>query len=107
MLAHDLNKSPGFTAALTMSSKLGPKQRVSIEDTVSKRGQSYKASSELVLAARRRKCQIFQRIRVESLQTSVPDDTKQLSESTNSGSRMNVVGGSLGLVVFEVGILLL
>jgi hypothetical protein len=93
-LAHNLNQSPGFTAALTTSSKLGPKQRVSLEDTVSKLGQYYKASSELVLAARHRKCRIFQRIRMERFQTSVPDNTKQLSES---GSALPLINHLLSL----------
>ncbi|PVH69035.1 hypothetical protein DL98DRAFT_627007 [Cadophora sp. DSE1049] len=88
-LAYNLNQSPGFTAVLTTSSKLGPKQRVCLEDTVSKLGQYYKASSELVSAARRRKCRIFQRIRVERFQTSVPDDTKQLSESGSAFPLIN------------------
>jgi hypothetical protein len=61
MLAHTLNQSPGFTIALNTSSKLGPKQRVSLEDTVRKLGQYYKASLELVLAARRSKCQLFKK----------------------------------------------
>jgi hypothetical protein len=81
MLAHNLNQSPGFTIALTTSSKLGPQQRVSLEDTVRKLSQYYKASSELVLAARRGKCRIFQRIRVERFQTSVLDNVKQPSKS--------------------------
>ena len=93
-LAHNLNQSPGFTAALHTSSKLGPKQRVSLEDTVRKLGQYYKASSELVLAARRRKCRIFQRIRVESFQTSVPDNTKQPSES---GSALPLINHLLNM----------
>jgi hypothetical protein len=63
MQAHYINQSPGFTTALTTSSELGPQQRASLEDTVRKLGQYYKASSELVLAARRRKCRIFQKIR--------------------------------------------
>ncbi|KAF8853841.1 hypothetical protein BDZ45DRAFT_677402 [Acephala macrosclerotiorum] len=81
MLAHNLTQSPSFTIALTTSSELGPNQRVSLEDTMRKLGQYYKASSELVLAARRRKCRIFQRIRVERFQTSVPDNIKQPSTS--------------------------
>jgi hypothetical protein len=81
MLAHNLNQSPSFTIALTTSSKLGPQQRVSLEDAVRKLGQYYKASSELVLAARRGKCRIFQRIRVERFQTSLLDNVKQPSKS--------------------------
>ncbi|KAE9373733.1 hypothetical protein N431DRAFT_482672 [Stipitochalara longipes BDJ] len=81
MQAHSLNQSPGFTIALTTSSELDPKQRVALEDTVRKLGQYYKASSELVLAARRRKCRIFQKVRVERFQTIVLDDIKKPSMS--------------------------
>lgn len=79
-LAHNLNQSPDFTVALRASSKLNSKQLASLEDAITKLGQYYKASSELVLAARRRKCRIFQRIRVEGFQTSVSDIIKKQSE---------------------------
>jgi hypothetical protein len=94
MQAHYINQSPGFTTALTTSSELGPQQRASLEDTVRKLGQYYKASSELVLAARRRKCRIFQKIRVESFQTSVLDNIKQPS---NSGSALPLIKHLLNL----------
>jgi hypothetical protein len=48
MLAYNLNQSPGFAMALATSSKLNPKQRISLEDTVRKLGHYFKASSELV-----------------------------------------------------------
>lgn len=47
MQAHNLNQSPGFTIALTTSSELGPKQRVSLEDIVRKLGQYYKPVQSL------------------------------------------------------------
>jgi hypothetical protein len=68
--------------------ELGPKQQVSLEDTVRKLGQYYKASLELVLAARRSKCRLFQKIRVERFQTSVPDHIKQ---SSKSGSALPLI----------------
>jgi hypothetical protein len=94
MQAHNLNQLPGFTIALTTSSELSPKQRESLEDTVCKLGQYYKASSELVLAARRRKYRIFQKIRVERFQTSVLDNIKQPSES---GSALPLIKHLLNL----------
>ena len=79
-LAHNLIQSPDFTVALRTSSKLDSKQLASLEDAITKLGQFFKASSELVLAARRWRCQIFQRIRVEGFQTGVPDNIKKQSE---------------------------
>jgi hypothetical protein len=94
MQAHNLNQSPSFTIALTTSSELSPKQRVSLEDTVRKLGQYYKASLELVMAARRRKCRMFQKIRVERFQTSVLDNIKQRSKS---GSALPLIKHLLNL----------
>jgi hypothetical protein len=79
-LAHKLNQSPDFTTALKASSKLDCKQRASLENTMSKLGHYFKASSELVLAARRRRYRIFHRIRVENFQTNVPEHITQPSE---------------------------
>jgi hypothetical protein len=88
-LAHSMNQSPHFSVALATSTILRSKQRTSLADTVSKLGQYYKASSELVLAARRRKCPMFQRIRVERFQTNVPDNIKQPSEPGSATPLIN------------------
>ena len=75
-LAHNLNQSPEFVAVLNVSSELSPVKKASLEDAVAKLGHYYKASYELVLAARRRKHRIFQRIQVKSFQINVPNDVK-------------------------------
>lgn len=75
-LVHELNKSPDVAAALNTASSLSSKERTSLQDTLVKLGQYYKASSDLVLVARRRKSRIFRRIQVESFQISVPDSVR-------------------------------
>ncbi|MCJ1358532.1 MAG: hypothetical protein MMC33_008532 [Icmadophila ericetorum] len=79
-LLHNLNKSAEFAIALDRSSRIEPMERALIMDAVGKLGQYYKATSELVLAARRRRCQIFQRIRVTSFQTCVPENIRLPSQ---------------------------
>jgi hypothetical protein len=56
------------------------KERTPLQDTFVKLEKYYKASSDLVLAARRRKPRIFQRIRMESFQISVPNSVRFPSE---------------------------
>jgi hypothetical protein len=57
-------------------SKLSLRERVKLGDIIGKLGEYYKASSELILAAIRRRCRLFERIRVESFQFEVPDDVR-------------------------------
>jgi len=83
-LVHDLNQSTEFAVALNTASRLSFKERASLQDTLVKLGQYYKASSELVWAARRRKYRIFRRIRVKSFQISVPDSMKLPSKSMSA-----------------------
>ena len=78
-LNHDLNQSPEFAVALDRSSRINSKERAVLVDTVGKLGQYYKASLELVLAARRRRCRIFQKIRVISFQVRVPENVRSPS----------------------------
>jgi hypothetical protein len=75
-LAHNLNQSSGFSAALNKSSKFSSSKLASLGDSVAKLGQYYKAASELVLAARRTRCRIFRKIRVESFQICVPENVR-------------------------------
>jgi hypothetical protein len=75
-LAHSLNQSSGFSAALNKSSKFSSSKLASLGDSVAKLGQYYKAASELVLAARRKRCRIFRKIRVESFQICVPENVR-------------------------------
>ena len=75
-LVHEFNQSIKFAVALNTASRLSFKERASLQDTLVKLAQYYRASSELVWAARRKKYQIFQRIRVKSFQISVPHSIK-------------------------------
>ena len=79
-LAHNLNQSSGFSATLNKSSKFDSLKLASLGDAIAKLGQYYKAASELVLAARRKRCPIFRKIRVESFQICVPEDVRIPSE---------------------------
>jgi OTT_1508-like deaminase len=79
-LVHDLNQSAEVATALNTTLRLSFKERTSLQDTLVKLGQYYKASSDLVLAARRRKTRIFRRIRVKSFQISVPNSVRFPSE---------------------------
>lgn len=82
-MVHGLGQSAEFNAALHDSSALGTAERTSLRDRIAKLGQYYKASTELILAARRKRCRIFRRIRVESFQIRVPHDVRMPS---NPGS---------------------
>ncbi|KAH8593072.1 hypothetical protein B0O99DRAFT_516281 [Bisporella sp. PMI_857] len=75
-LAHNLNQSSWFSVALNKSSKFSSSKLASLGDSVAKLGQYYKAASELVLAARRKRCRIFRKIRVESFQICVPEHVR-------------------------------
>ena len=75
-MTHALNQSAEFNATLRDSSALSPAEKTCLEDRMAKLGQYYKASAELVLAARRKRYRIFERIRVESFQIRVPDDVR-------------------------------
>ena len=75
-IVHSLSQSSELSAALDDSSALGCAERTCLRDRIGKLGQYYKASTELVLAARRKKCQMFQRIRVENFQIHVPGDVR-------------------------------
>ena len=74
--AHNLNQCPGFSTALNKSSKFSSLKVASLGDAVAKLGQYYKAASELVLAARRKRCRIFCKIQVESFQIHVPENVR-------------------------------
>ena len=76
IISHEFNQSTEFAVALNTASRLSFKERASLQDTLVKLGQYYRASSELVWAARHKKYQIFQRIRVKSFQISVPHSMK-------------------------------
>lgn len=78
-IAHNLSQSPQFNIALHDSSLLGAAEKASLRDMLSKVGQYYKASAELIIAARRKRYRIFQRVRVESFQIRVPDDVRMPS----------------------------
>ena len=64
-------------------SALSTAERTCLGDRMAKLGQYYKASTELILAARRKRYRTFQRIRVESFQICVPDNIRTPS---NPGS---------------------
>ncbi|KAL2037272.1 hypothetical protein N7G274_009961 [Stereocaulon virgatum] len=82
-LIHNLSQSTEFIAALHDLSALSTAERTSLGDRMAKLGQYYKASTELILAARRKRYRIFQRIRVESFQIRVPDT---IGTPSNPGS---------------------
>jgi hypothetical protein len=74
-VAHDLARSVEFNAAMDSLSATG-KDTTELGNIVLKLGQYYRATSQLVLAARRKRYRIFQRIRVEVFQTKVPHDIR-------------------------------
>ena len=78
-MIHGLGQSAEFNADLPDSSALGTAERTSLRDRMAKLGQYYKASTELILAARRKRYRIFRRIRVENFQIRVPDDVRMPS----------------------------
>ena len=82
-MIHGLSQSAEFNAALHDSSALGVAERTRLRDRMAKLAQYYKASTELILAARRKRYRIFRRIRVESFQIRVPDEVRMPS---NPGS---------------------
>jgi hypothetical protein len=65
-LGYNLGQSTGFAATLGGFLKLNSRGKTALRGKVAKLGQYYKASSQLVLAARCRRCRIFLRIRVGS-----------------------------------------
>ena len=79
-ICHSLIQSTEFSAVLHDSSVLGGAERTSLGDKIAKLGQYYKASTELILAARRKRYRLFQRIQVESFQIRVPDDVRMPSK---------------------------
>lgn len=83
-IIHGLSQSAEFIAALHDSSALGTAEKTSLGDRMAKLGQYYKASTELILAARRKRYRIFQRIRVESFQIRVPDDVRMPSNPSSA-----------------------
>ena len=78
-LIHGLGQSADFDAALHDSSALDTAERTRLRDRMAKLAQYYKASTELILAARRKRYRIFRRIRVESFQIRVPDEVRMPS----------------------------
>ena len=78
-ILHTLSSSAEFGAALDNSSALNTIQKISLRDSIVKLSQYFRASAELTVAARRRSCRIFQRIRVESFQINVPDEVRMPS----------------------------
>ena len=82
-MIHGLGQCSEFNAALHDSSALSTATRTRLRDRMAKLAQYYKASTELILAARRKRYRIFRRIRVESFQIRVPDEVRMPS---NPGS---------------------
>ena len=87
-MIHGLGQSADFDAALHDSSALDTAERTRLGDRMAKLAQYYKASTELILAARRKRYRIFRRIRVESFQIRVPDEVRMPS---NLGSATPLV----------------
>ncbi|KFY67378.1 hypothetical protein V496_01569 [Pseudogymnoascus sp. VKM F-4515 (FW-2607)] len=63
-------------AALEKSSQVDKTQLIRLKDSVAKLGHYYKACSQLVAAAMRKKCSVFENIRVEDYQVSFPQTIK-------------------------------
>ncbi|KFY67995.1 hypothetical protein V497_00097 [Pseudogymnoascus sp. VKM F-4516 (FW-969)] len=63
-------------AALEKSSQANKTQLFRLKDSVAKLGNYYKACSQLVAAAMRKKCSVFGKIRVEDYQVTFPQTIK-------------------------------
>ncbi|OBT85155.1 hypothetical protein VE02_05639 [Pseudogymnoascus sp. 03VT05] len=63
-------------AALEKSSQANRTQLIRLQDSVAKLGNYYKACSQLVAAAMRKKCSVFGKIRVEDYQVTFPQTIK-------------------------------
>ncbi|OBT84098.1 hypothetical protein VE02_07019 [Pseudogymnoascus sp. 03VT05] len=63
-------------AALEKSSQADKTQLIRLKDSVAKIGHYYKACSQLVAAAMRKKCSVFKKIKVEDYQVSFPQAIK-------------------------------
>lgn len=68
--------SANMVDTLNKSSQAGKTQLFRLEDSVTKLGHYYKACSQLVAAARRKKCSVFGNIRVEDYQVNIPQTIK-------------------------------
>jgi hypothetical protein len=84
-IANDLNKCPELTTALHGSRTLVNDEALTLGDLIGKLAQYYKASVELVLAARRRSCRVFERVRVEAFRIQVPASVRS-STTRNSAA---------------------
>lgn len=69
--AHELTVASNIREAL-QNSKLEPNLKKHLTEAIGKLGRYYSAASELVCAARDRKCRVFQNIRVEPFQIKKP-----------------------------------
>ena len=74
-VAYNLTQMSEFRAMLE-SFVLLSKHGIKPSDVIIKLGQYYRSTRQLVSAARRKRCRIFRRIRVQSFQTEVPHSTR-------------------------------
>jgi hypothetical protein len=70
--AHELTMMASLSTALHASLVLDPSSKSSLPQAFGKLGRYYTAASELVCAARDRRCRIFLSVRIEECQIQVP-----------------------------------
>ena len=70
--AHDLALDPTLSTVIRSSSILETRLKTSLPEVLGKIGRYYAAASELICAARDRKCRVFLKVRIEPCQIDVP-----------------------------------
>ena len=83
-IANDLNEFPELTTALHGSQVLVNDEPFALRDLIGKLAQYYKASVQLVLAARRRNCRLFERVQVEAFRIQVPTGIRSSTTGTSA-----------------------
>jgi hypothetical protein len=95
-IAHDLTRSSEFNAAMD-SLHATSKNTTELSNIILKFGQYYRATSQLVLAARRKRYRIFRRIKVQTFRTEVPYDIRVHTKPGSSISLIRDLSGRLDI----------